>query len=186
MTLSGFIARTMVFPPSTEIVTLQGRRTPASGAAEEGLVGRRRMAGPEDQVRGDVDVQLLLERRRDVDLRDDAEALAGEELPGARDGVLEGAGRDGFVRDRGRWRRSSGLHRRHALFRAASGCLLPLLSRPSAASPAPGRVRHGSRRDAEARKDDRLEQPPAGEEEGEAEEISRHRPDCRSLAAKSQ
>src|SRR6266508_551390 len=44
----------------------------------DGFVRQRRPAGAQDELRLDVDVELVLERRRDVDLREDAEALLTE------------------------------------------------------------------------------------------------------------
>ena len=66
-----------------------GEQRPELGLGFERRMRQRRVARAEDQVRLPVDVQLVLEGRLHVNLAEHAEALGGQLLAYAGDGVCE-------------------------------------------------------------------------------------------------
>ena len=55
-------------------------------------MGKRRVAGTEDQVRLDLDAELLPQRRLHVDLAENAEAFVLQLLADVLDGLGKGSG----------------------------------------------------------------------------------------------
>jgi hypothetical protein len=59
---------------------IAGQQRADLGLRDQGTVGERRVARAQDAVARKIDVELLLHRRRNVDLGEDAEALFGKLL----------------------------------------------------------------------------------------------------------